>query len=112
MFGFSINRVTLELEAKLRAPNGGAGRGKVERKSYADGREKLTMRVRELDLPDGAMTTVYFGDREVTTLEIARGRGQFRLESRDTPVPTANEGETVRFLHDGIEILSGLFRPD
>ncbi|MDH3702492.1 MAG: hypothetical protein OEU46_14375 [Alphaproteobacteria bacterium] len=105
--------MTRELEAKLRSADGGAGRGKVERKWYADGGEKLTVRMRGLDLPDGTAVAVYFGDRAVAVLEIGKGAGHLRLESDDNiAVPAADDGEIARVLHNDVLLLSGKFQLD
>ena len=78
MFGISMNRVTREFEAKLRASDGGA---------------KLTVQMRGLDLPNGTAVTVYFGDWAVAVLETDKGAGHLRLESGESiAVPTADDG--------------------
>ena len=113
MFGISTKRVQRELEAKLRPSESASGRGKLERKWYADGSEKLTVRVRGLDLPDGTALQVHLSERAVATLDIANGSGILRLESGNgPPVPVAEDGETVRILLDGAVLLTGILRPD
>ena len=113
MFGISTKRVDRELEAKLRPPNVGNGRGKIERKWYADGSEKLTVRARDLALPDGGALTVCFGDCDVASLEVHNGAGRLHLNSADgNPVPTAEDGQTVRILYRGKAALTGTFLAD
>ena len=100
-----------ELEAKLK-PSAGAPRskakGKLERKSYGDGTERLKISLRNLDAPDGAQAVVSADGDEIARIAIAKGAARHDMELRDpSALPALSPGGTIRVAVDGTTVLEG-----
>jgi hypothetical protein len=109
---FRVRRQLEELEARLTLTDGGGRAGKVEIKRYADDSAKLTIRLRDLDMANGGRVAVLAGEREMASVPIDRGRGEYRLEGRSRDVPQVAVGEAV-VVTDGTSVLaSGLIVED
>jgi hypothetical protein len=108
----AIRRVLHELEARLeptpQSASGGASKGKLEFKRYGDGRQRMKISCKKLDLPDGAELQLRCGDTTVAILEARQGRAEIDEErggSEDTPALSA--GVVVTLCHQGTPLLSG-----
>jgi hypothetical protein len=107
-----IRRVLEELEARLepasQAASHGASKGKLEFKRYGDGRQRMKISCKKLDLPEGAELQLVSGDTIVAVLEARKGRAEIDEErdgSEETPPLAA--GDVVRLCHQGVPLLSG-----
>ena len=70
--------------------------GKIERKTYGDGTERLKVKVRKLDVPDGRTATVTAGNVVLCEMEVTRGRGEFdREEPAGGALPKLAAGQLV-----------------
>ncbi|MGI9385671.1 MAG: hypothetical protein ACR2PO_21180 [Methyloligellaceae bacterium] len=113
MFSFSMRSIVSEVEAKLRAPDAGPGRGKAERKAYKDGGEQLKIMMRQLDLPNHARVDIFLDGSPIGSGAISNGGCVLKLRSEDCQdVPQIMAGQTMDILHGGQVLLSGVFRPD
>ncbi|HSR70928.1 MAG TPA: hypothetical protein VLL72_00985 [Kiloniellales bacterium] len=107
-----FRRVLEELEARLEpmvgAENGGTGRGKLEFKRYGDGRLRMKIKCRELDLPDGAKLELRSGETLVARLEARKGRATLD-EERDASegAPPLAAGDLVTLCYQGVPLLGG-----
>ncbi len=108
----AIRRVLEELEARLepapQAVSRGASKGKLEFKRYGDGRQRMKIKCKGLDLPEGAELQLISGDAVVAVLEVRKGRAEIDEErdGSDTAPPLA-AGEVVTLCHQGVPVLTG-----
>ena len=110
----AIRRVLHELEARLIPPVAPAqprAEGKLERKEYGDGTERLKISVRGLDVPDGSTALVAVEGSTVTQFDIWRGAG--RADTRTvSALPEMRAGQVVEVQVAGAILLSGTLRVD
>lgn len=112
---FGFRRVDEEFEARLSPPpgRGADGRGKIERKRFGDGVEELEVKVRKLDVPDGATLEMVVEGRVLLEMEARGGRSRVEFDTEsDGEVPRVAAGESVRIHHDGQVLLEGTFQED
>lgn len=108
----AIRRVLQELEARLepvaQAVSGAAGSGKLEFKRYGDGRQRMKIKCKGLDLPEGAELQLVSGDADIAVLEARNGRAEID-EERDgsDTAPALAAGDVVTLRHQGVPLLSG-----
>jgi len=112
----AIRRVLRELEARLIPPAAAArsrANGKLERKEYGDGTERLKISVRGLDVPDGSTALVAVEGSPVTQFDIWRGAGRSDTQTA-TPsaLPEMRVGQVVEVQVAGEIRLSGTLRVD
>lgn len=107
----SVRTVKYELEAKLTGESSGLfskSSGKVKRKSYSDGGERLKISVRNLKVPTQSIAVVKVDDQEVAQMPLTKGSGCLDNESNDpTSLPTLEVGQTIEVYVDGTQVLSG-----
>ena len=91
----------------------GDKKGKLERKTYGDGEERLKIRLRKVDLDDGATVKVVIDGDAVCDIEVADGKGRAELSSKEgTTVPDVHEGSLVEVQYQYRPLLRGTFEPD
>lgn len=105
----AIRIVLMELEARLNpVPPNRAGKGKLEFKRYRDGTQRMKIKCRGLDLPDGAQLELWSGDTLIANLAMKNGRAEVDEERPDdAEAPPLAEGDVVALRHDGVPLLSG-----
>lgn len=107
----SVRSVKRELEAKLKAESGrlfSKPSGKVERKTYGDGAERLKISLRNLDVPEGSLATIVVDGHEISQIMLVKGAGRLDNESRDTKsIPSFEAGQIVEVYVDGEKQLGG-----
>ena len=112
----ALRHVDFELEAKLAGPAAGPsprGSGKLERKRYRDGSERLKVSLRKLDVADDSVALVTCGGIEITRLPITRGRAGLDEESPGPGViPSLQAGQSVEVYVDGVLLLAGILFED
>jgi len=88
----SVRAVKYELEAKLIGESSGhfsKPSGKVERKSYSDGTERLKISVRNLKALKQSTAIIKVDSQEIAQLSLIKGSGRLDDESKDpTALPT------------------------
>lgn len=108
----TFRRVLEELEARLEPTAEAAAQrtsqGKLEFKRYGDGRLRMKIKCRKLDLVDGTELELRAGERIVAVLEVRQGRADID-EERDPSenVPPLAAGDSVTLCHQGVAVLSG-----
>ncbi len=108
----AIRRVLEELEARLepapQAASGSGSKGKLEFKRYGDGRQRMKIKCKGLDLAEGADLQLLCGDRIVAILEVRKGRAEID-EERDgsDKAPPLAAGDVVTLCHQGVPVLCG-----
>lgn len=114
---FGLRHIEEELEARLEPvtgrPEGSGARGKIERKRYRGGAERLKFKCRGIGLADGTPVTLLIAGCVVGQLTIAGGRA--RLDIEDTApgtVPNVSAGDFAELCVDGKAIISGGFQHD
>lgn len=108
-----FRRIDRELEARLTPPASGQASGKVERKWYRDGGERLKLRARNLDVPDGTEVSVRIDGRPLMALRVERGRAKLDLEAASGGnIPVVRAGEALVVEWDGTVLLHGEFYED
>ncbi len=95
-----VRTVKLELEAKLQATKGGGifskPSGKLERKSYGDGTERLKISLRNLKVPDNSDAIVNADGQEIAKISITNKSGRLDQESQDISfMPTLQPGQII-----------------
>ena len=107
-----IRRVLEELEARLepasQAVSHGASKGKLEFKRYGGGRQRMKIKCKGLDLPEGADLQLLCGATVIAVLEARKGRAEIDEEhdgAADAPPLAA--GDVVTLCHQGLPVLSG-----
>lgn len=113
LFGF--HKVLEEKEARLRpsaSVQGGSSSGKSERKRYSDGEERLKVRARDLDVPDGTEVEISIAGAVVAGARAEDGRIRLDLSSRRQSVPVVADGDVIQLAVSGRPLLEGTFRPD
>jgi len=88
--------------------------GELERKTYADGSERLKISFGGLkSIPSLARVSVVIDDTETCELPVEKGRARLDLRSEErASVPTVAVGQVVEIRLDGQVLLRGTFRPD
>ena len=113
----AIRRVLEELEARLgpapQAVSGSGSKGKLEFKRYGDGRQRMKITCKGLDVSDGAELQLVAGDAVIAVLEVRKGRAEID-EERDgsDTAPALAAGDVVTLRHQGVPVLSGQLCPD
>ncbi len=108
----AIRRVLEELEARLepapQAVSGSGSKGKLEFKRYGDGRQRMKITCKGLDVSDGADLQLLCRDKIIAVLEVRKGRAEID-EERDgsDTAPALAAGEVVTLCHQGVPVLSG-----
>ena len=107
----SVRTIKYELEAKLIDESSGLfskPSGKVERKSYGDGTERLKISVRNLKAPKQSIAIIKVSSQEIAQLPLIKGSGRLDDESKDpTAFPTLEAGQTIKVYVDSTQVLSG-----
>jgi hypothetical protein len=107
-----IRGVLEELEARLepapQAVSGSGSKGKLEFKRYGDGRQRMKITCKGLDVSDGAEFQLVAGDAVIAVLEVRKGRAEIDEErdGSDTALALA-AGDVVTLRHQGVPLLSG-----
>ena len=107
-----VRHITFQLEARLTGKAKGffssKPKGKLERKSYQDGGERLKIKVGNLKLQDGDDITVRVDEKELAVISVKNGRAKFDEEYDDASLfPPLEAGETVSVSAGGNVVLSG-----
>ncbi|MFT5400607.1 MAG: hypothetical protein ACI822_002436 [Gammaproteobacteria bacterium] len=109
-------KIDHQLEAKLKGGSGGiffTPSGKLERKSYADGGERLKINLKNLDLSDESEATVSVDGVEVVRLMVIDGKAKYDQEVTNKQFFTSfQEGQTVKVFTRGSLFLSGSLKVD
>ncbi len=108
----AIRRVLEELEAHLKpaaqAIASAASKGKLEFKRYGDGRQRMKIKCKGLDLAEGAPLELVSGDTVIAVLEVRQGRAEIDEERGESDgAPPLAAGDTVTLCHQGAPLLSG-----
>lgn len=117
MVVLGFRRVESEFEARLtpvagRPPASGA-EGKVERKRYADGAERLKLRCKGIGLPDGSRLSLMIAGRAVAEVEVRGGRVRLDIDNAAKhAIPEVEAGDFAELCVDGKSIVQGGFRRD
>jgi hypothetical protein len=110
--GAETRVVEEEYEAVL-SDASGREQGKVEWKRYRGGERSLKVRVRGLEVPDGAEVEARIGGRSVARLAVSGGRARAKWRSGEgAEVPDAAHGEDVEVRGPAGPLLRGALRPD
>ena len=112
-----IRTIVEDYEAKLvpaQPPRGGEGaRGKAEWERYGNDQEELSVRVRNVELPDETSLDVFLSGGLVGCITLNSGRGLLKIESRKGEgVPHVTEGNTLTVSLESAAVLEGTFVPD
>jgi hypothetical protein len=107
--------VRFELEARLKPavsylpkPN-----GRVQRKSYSDGGERLKMVVRKIKALDNTLAIIRIGGVEIAQLPLQKGFARYDEESSDiNAIPDLKAGQKVEVFADNILFLEGELSED
>ena len=108
----AVRRVVEELEARLepvaQADSSAASKDKLEYKRYGDGRQRMKIKCRGLDVAEGAKLELRTGDSVIAVLEVREGRAEID-EERDgsDEAPPLAEGDVVTLCYHGASLLSG-----
>ena len=112
----TVRTVTLELEARLKGGGGGLfskPAGKVERKSYQDGGERLKVSARNIDAPEGSEATVLANGSEILRLALTSGVVRYDEERpAASALPALEAGQLIEVVVDGTVVLSGKLAVD
>ena len=106
----SIRTIKFELEAKLRGKGGFFSRpgGKVERKSYASGEERLKISLWNLKVPVNSLATVKADNMEIARIPLMDGKGRIDVESTDfNDIPGLAAGQEITVYVDDRLVLRG-----
>lgn len=99
-----VRDIKYELEAKLKSVAGGLfskPSGKLERKSYADGTERLKISFRNLKVPDASTAKVKVDSVDILAIRVSGGMGRYDLESSElNEFPDLRVGQTIE-IHVG-----------
>ena len=111
-----VRIVKFELEAKLTGKTYGPlskPSGKVERKSYIDGGERLKISIRNLNVPDQSIATVKVNGNEIVQIILTNGSGRVDNEPvSQSFIPRLEAGHIVEVYVDGAQLLSGVLHVD
>lgn len=107
-----VRRVLEEFEARLEpasaAGPGRDGRGKMEYKRYGNGRQRMKIKCRGLELPDGTKLELRCGDTVIALLETHRKRAELDEErDRAAQFPIPAPGDVLELCQDGMPLLAG-----
>lgn len=109
-------KIDYQLEAKLKGGSGGffsTPSGKLERKSYADGGERLNISLKNLDLSDESEATINIDGIDIMRLVVIDGKAKYDEEVTDKQYFTPlQEGQTVKVFTRGSLFLSGELKRD
>ena len=104
-----------ELEANLTGKSGFFSKhsGKVERKSYSDGAERLKITLRKIKSSQNTVAVVKADGKEVALIPLVDGGGKFDNESTNTEeIPELKVGQIITVEVDGNLTLSGKLYTD
>jgi hypothetical protein len=111
-----VRIIVEDYEARLKPVDAGTAStttGKAERERYKDGTEELSVRLYQVDLPNGAKPEVALNGVVLGTIVIQEQRGRFELNTKTgAHVPAVKVGDVVEVRHQGSAILRGTFRED
>ncbi len=108
----AIRRILEELEAYLQpvaaAVSDSVSKGKLEFKRYGDGRQRMKIKCKGLDLADGTRLQLLSGSTVIAFLEARNGRAEID-EERDgsDDAPPLAAGDVLTLCHEGVPLLSG-----
>ncbi len=103
--------VSFELEAKLKGKSGrlfNKPSGKLERKTYDDGTERLKISIRNLKLPGETVAQIKYEDEMIAEVTLHNGSGRYDLESSEPgKLPTLTDNNSVQVIINGNVALWG-----
>lgn len=110
----SIRTVKYELEARLTGKAYGffaKPSGKVERKSYDDGVERLKISLKNIKVPERSNAVVKAGVLEIVQITLTNGTGRLDNESvRPDSIPTLEAGQTIGvYINDELVLKGKLY---
>lgn len=115
-YTMGVRTVTRELEAKLTGKSRGLfsrPSGKLERKSYQDGGERLKISIRNLKIPTPSNAVIKVDNIEIEQIPIVDGFGGLDTETEDSDdLPGLAIGQTIEVIVNGDPVLTGVLYVD
>lgn len=110
----AIRRVAEEHEAKLLAVGAQSASGKIECKTYEDGKRALRARIRELnDVSSDYPLRLFVNDIAVGELKRTRNKAELELDSREgDPIPTIVADDQAQIRSGELILAQGSFYED
>ena len=110
----AVHTVEEEFQAKLTAvrPKGihARPRGKIERKRYRGGAERLMAMFRNLRLPDGCSVEVLVDGELLVRMPVMNGHGRVEISSEcGQVVPSVKAGAVAEIRYHGKPVVRGTF---
>jgi hypothetical protein len=107
----TLRTINYELEAMLTGKRNGLfsrPSGKVERKSYRGGVERLKIKLRNIKTHDHAVAVAKADGKVIAQLSISGGKARYDNESSDPgAIPVLEKGQMIEIEINGESILSG-----
>lgn len=107
----AIRHIKQELEAKLTSKTPGffsKPSGKIERKSYQDGVERLKIKIAKLKLPDHTRLNVTADGNQIAEMEIENGYAKIDQESNNpAEIPELKVNQLIEIKLNNETLLSG-----
>ena len=90
-----------------------SAKGKLEFKHYGDGTRRMRIKVKGLELEDGARLDLRSGGNLIAVLAVLKGRAELDEERAEQDgVPPLDAGEGIALLYEGAALLVGTLVPD
>lgn len=103
----TMRHVEEELEARLKAVKPGlfsSPHGKIERKRYADGKERLKVKVNKLKSQNGKAARITADGEQIAAATVENGG--IRID-RQLDVPELSAGQLIEVMVDGSPVVAG-----
>jgi len=111
----TVRIIKRELEARLTGKANSLfskPSGKIERKSYGDGGERLKVKVRNLRVPD-QMVVVKAAGQKIAEMPLSQGKACLDMESTEAnALPALEVGQAIEIEVGGAVVLSGTLYVD
>lgn len=113
-----FRRIVEDYEAQL-TPTVDAGnafaqaRGKSEHERFADGEIEFDVRLRDIELPDGASLGIRVNGLGIASIPTQGGRATVRMNNTAAhALPPVVDGSRIEIMYDDRVVLTGTYVPD
>lgn len=113
-----FRRIVEDYEAQL-TPTVDAGsafaqaRGKSEHERFADGEIEFDVRLRDIELPDGASLAIRVNGLGIASIPTQGGRATVRMNhTGGHAIPPVTDGTRIEIMYGDRVVLTGTYAPD